>query len=428
MTSVLPSFIRAFHSGRRGRIGTLLGHAAAGAVVTLGLAAELVRPLAPELGPAPDPGAVFDAAFLARAGSYRAPLRSAGLASLAVDVGVPLLVLATPVGRRALDRLGPFARRRPALGAVAVAVGITVAVEVAKLPLSYWAGYVHEGVWGFRTQDLGGWASDWVRYRAPAWAATAALAGGAVVLIRRLPRAWPPVAGLAAAGVTALLVFAAPLVLEPLAYRFSPLPDGPVRDEVVRVLESAGTRVDQLLVADASRRTTKQNAYVSGLGATRRVVLYDTLIEGRSPEEIGVVLAHELGHDRNADVWRGALLGAAGAVAGAYALAVVLAAARRRGLDATAPRTVAAVVAALTLLQVASLPAQSWLSRRAETAADFAALELTGQPEVFEAMQRGLAEANLGDPAPPRWSYALWSTHPSTVERIGMARGWADAR
>jgi STE24 endopeptidase len=254
------------------------------------------------------------------------------------------------------------------------------------------------------------------------------LAGGAVVLIRRLPRAWPPVAGLAGAGLTALLIFAAPLVLEPLAYRFTPLPDGPVRDEVVRVLEAAGTQVDELLVADASRRTTKQNAYVSGLGGTRRVVLFDTLVQGRSAEEVGVVLAHELGHDRNRDLARNALFGAAGSVTAAYALAGALALARRRGLTGVSPRGVAAVVAALALLQAASLPAQSWLSRRAEAAADYVALELTREPDVFEAMQRGLAEANLGDPAPPSWAYSLWWTHPTTTERIAMARAWAADR
>jgi STE24 endopeptidase len=399
-------------------------HALAAAVVAAGLLAQVVRPLAPDLGTLPPPGVFFDPALLARAEAYRAPLRAAGVAGLLLSLAVPLAVACSRPGRRLLDAL----RRRggrPEGTAVLVAVGIVVAVDLVALPLSFWAGYVHEGRWGFRTQGLAGWARDWLVVHVPVWLGVAVLAAGASILVRRLPRAWPPVAGLAGAVLAALLVFVAPLVLEPLSFRLEPLGEGPVRAEVERVLSAADMEVGALLVADASRRTTKENAYVSGLGPTRRVVLYDTLLANRAPEVVGLTLAHELGHARNGDIARNALFAAAGAVAGAYALAVVLGAAGRgRAADPVSPRAVAAGVAALLVLNAATLPLQTWVSRRAEAAADLAALELTGDPETFLALQRALAASNLVDPDPPRWSYLLWWTHPTTVARMEMAVRW----
>ncbi len=415
-------------SGRVTPRAVVVGHVAAGVVVAVGVAAQIARPLAPEY-PVPEAASVFDAQQLARAEAYRAPLRWAGLASMAVRAGVPLLVVLTPVGRRAIEAVGrrTGGRRRPALTAAAVAVGVGMAVELLRLPLSFWVGFVHEGDWGFRTQGLGGWVSDLLRNWLIGSAAVAVLASGAVLLVRRLPRAWMPVGALLAAGASVLLIFVAPRVLEPLEFRLTPLPEGPVRAEVQRVLAAAEIEVSEILVADASRRTTKQNAYVSGLGATRRVVLYDTLVEGQTPEQIGLILAHELGHDGNGDIERNALFAAAGAVAGTYALGGLMWLRRRRGLVAgTSPRAVAVAVVAVLLVDLASIPVQTWLSRRAEAAADHAALELTSQPEVFVAAQEELALANLADPAPPRWAYLLWWTHPSTMERIGMGLGWVD--
>lgn len=408
----------------RGGRWVVAAHLAAGAVVVAGVLAQFLRPLAPPLSALPDPAAFFPPEHLARVAAYSAPLTVVRVAGLALRVAVPLLAVTTPPGRRLIAALGRG--RSAALVTAAVAVGLVVLVDLALLPLNLWAGFVHEGVWGFRTQGLSGWARDWLVVRAPGWAAVAAGAAGLAVAVRRLPRAWPPVAGLAGAALTVVLVVIAPAVLEPLQFRFTPLADGPVRAEVERVLAAAGADVDTILVADASRRTTKENAYVSGLGATRRVVLYDTLLRGQPPEQVGLVLAHELGHARNGDVARGTLLAAAGAVGGAYVLAGVQRLRRRRGLAAAPgdPRAVAAAVATLLVLGVATLPAETWVSRRAEAAADLASLELTGDPQTFLAMQEGLSRANLSDPAPPAWARLLWWTHPPAAARLQMGVEW----
>lgn len=403
-------------------------HLAALVVVAVGVAAQVFRPLAPTLGPPPDPGVFFDTAFLLRVEAYRGPLRAAGLASLLLGLAVPLALVATSWGRRMVNRaVARVGTQRPPRAAAVVALGIVVLTDLCRLPLSFWAGYVHEGVWGFRTQGVLGWARDWLVLRAPSWLLVPLGVAVGFMVVRRLPRAWPPVAGLLGTALTVLLVLAAPLVTEPLWFRLAPLPEGPVRAEVEAVLQRAGEPVDTILVADASRRTTKENAYVSGLGATRRVVLYDTLVANRSPDEVGVILAHELGHDRNRDVLRATLLAGAGVVVGTYALAALLRWRVRTGRQAgqADPRAIAVLLLAVAVLNVASLPVANFVSRRAEAAADLASLQYTGAPEVFMRMQYALAEANLGEPAPPRWAYVLWRTHPTSVQRLEMGRRWA---
>jgi STE24 endopeptidase len=402
-------------------------HSAAALLVVAGVLAEVVRPLAPDLGPPPDPARWFDTGYLALADRYRGPLYAAGLAGIGLRLLVVGLVAWSPPGRRAvtavLARTGP---RRPAVGAAAVAVAMLVAVDVALLPLAFWAGYVHEGAYGFRTQGLGGWWRDWLVAAVPVWLVSGLVVLGGYALARRLPRAWPPLAGLAGAGLVVALSYAGPVVLEPLRFRTEPLAPSPVHTEVERVLARAGERLDEIVVADASRRTTKQNAYVSGLGPTRRVVLYDTFLAGRRVDEVGVVLAHELGHHRNGDLGRSALSAGAGAVTTCYLLAALVRRRARAGRqDGPAdPRAAALVVAVVVVLQVASLPLQMLLSRRAEAAADLAALSLSEDPGTFIEMNVGLARANLADPDPPGWAYLLWSSHPITSARLELALRW----
>jgi STE24 endopeptidase len=396
-------------------------------VVAAGIAAQVLRPLAPPVGPVPDAARWFDAAHLELVDAYWRPVYRAGLLSLLLRVGVPLLVALSPPGRRLVRRIveavGPD---RPARAAAAVVLAIVIGTDLVLAPLAFWAGYLHEGAFGFRVQGFGGWARDWLVVRGPGWIAAGTLTLAGFWLARRMPRTWPLVAGLAGAGLTALLVFAAPVVLEPLRFSTIPLEDGPLREEVTAVVDRSGLQAERVLVADASRRTIRHNAYISGLGRTRRVVLYDTLVDERPVDEVAMVVAHELGHERNHDLARGTATGAAGAVLAALAIGLLVrwrvTTGRQRSV--TDPTGVAAIVALVVVLNAVSLPVQNALSRRAEAAADLAALELTRDPETFVAMNRELSLRNLSDPGPPTWARALWSSHPSTAERLAMGERW----
>lgn len=413
-------------SGRRP--WEVAAHLAAAAIVVAGVAVQVVRPLAPDLGPAPPATQWFDAGHLARVGAYRHPLYAAALVAFLLRLAVPCIAAFTAGGRRLTARIVQgVGEHRPARAAAAVVLVVVVATDLVVLPLTFWAGYVHEGAFGFRTQGLAGWGYDWLVGRGPAWLVIGFLTLGGYSLARHLSRAWAPVAGLAAAGLTAVLVFGAPLVLQPLIFDTEPLPPGPLRTEVERVLGRSGEDVDRIVLADASRRTTKRNAYIAGLGASRQVVLYDTLVGNHTPDEVGVVLAHELGHARHADLLRGTLAGGAGVVALAYVLALVLRRRTRAGrLHGLAdPRAAALVLAVVLLANAASVPVQNAASRRAEAAADLAALQITGAAETYLDLTSGMARANLSDPAPPRWVLHLWSTHPPPAARLEMGRQWA---
>lgn len=351
----------------------------------------------------------FTAEQVARGRRYHGPKYVA----LAVDVALGLGVLAA------------FALALPDLGlrwwleAPAVVALVVGTSAVVRLPLSWWSGYVHERRWGLSTQTLGSWLAD----RAKALAVSLVLAAGAltglVALARWLPSAWALVAAAAAALLVLLLGFLAPLVLEPLFNRFRPLEDEGLRASLLRLADEAGAPVRDVLVADASRRTRKANAYVSGIGRTRRVVLYDTFLATADPGGVEVVAAHELAHRRERHVARLTAVGMAGAAGAVLVLWALL------GERVADPDQLPLVLLVLALLELAATPALAWLSRRYEREADRIALELTRDPAAFERAFVGLADTNVADLDPPRVVRALLLTHPPLPERIALARRFA---
>jgi STE24 endopeptidase len=238
-----------------------------------------------------------------------------------------------------------------------------------------------------------------------------------VVLVgvaRRWPRAWPAVAGLLLAGLVMLGSFAYPLLVEPLFNSFTPLPDGELRTQIFQLADREGVQIDDVLVADASRRTTTLNAYVSGYGSSRRVVVYDNLVDDVDDREALSVVAHELGHARHDDVLTGSLLGAAGALLGVGLLGLLVG-------DVGDPRRVPRILALVALATLVSSPVQNGISRRIETRADADALYATNGPEAFIAVQKELARRSLNDPTPPAWSQFWFGSHPTTLQRIALA-------
>jgi Zn-dependent protease with chaperone function len=308
----------------------------------------------------------------------------------------------------------PWWAAAPAIAAVTIVLGTLV-----RLPISFWAGYVHERAWGFSTQTLGGWIVD----RLKSLAIGVVLAGlalvGLVAAAHAFPSWWPLVAAIAAAALVLLLSWAAPVVLEPLFNRARPLDDDTLAAQLRAVADEAGVPVREVLVIDASRRTRKLNAYVSGLGSTRRVVLFDTLAAEAPPAEVKLVVAHELGHRRARHVAKGTAVGIAGAVAFVLVLWAVDDAGGRSIGD---PRVIPLVLLLGACLEVVLGPFGSALSRHWERQADDFSLALTGDLAAFEATHRRLALTNLADLAPPRLLYLAWFSHPTEPERILRAR------
>jgi STE24 endopeptidase len=237
--------------------------------------------------------------------------------------------------------------------------------------------------------------------------------------MRRFGRRWwvPATAVTIAFGVVS--IYAGPIVIDPVFNTFKRLPDGELRSNVLELARRADVRVGEVYVMDASRRTTAANAYVTGLGSTKRVVLFDTLLADFTRREVEGVVAHELGHVHHHDVPRGLLYLAIVAPFGMLAVA--------RASERLAPRgagpvvAVPAVALAIAVLAPAVSAISNQLSRDVEARADRFSMELTRDPPELIAFQRRIAVQNVADPDPPGWVTFLLATHPTSMERIGQA-------
>jgi STE24 endopeptidase len=311
---------------------------------------------------------LFAADEIERARRYHRPLYLALAADWALQLAILLLIAFGPPGDWLWSLTGgPWWART--LELVALVIATTTFV---RLPLSAWRGWAHERRWGFSTQTLRGWLWD----VAKGLVLGAALTGLALVLLVWAAGTWPgwwaAVAAPGAALLTLVLSLLAPLLFERVFNRFWALPDESLARDLRELSERAEVPVRTILVSDASRRTRKHNAYVSGIGPTRRLVLFDTLLA-------------------DADA-------------------------------AGDPRVVPLVLLAFWVMEIVALPWETWLSRRWERQADRFALELTGDGEALEQMHRRLARANLADLDPPPLLYALLFSHPTPPERIAAAR------
>jgi STE24 endopeptidase len=212
----------------------------------------------------------FSEEQVSRARRYHRPLYTAATVGLILDCGVLALIVFSRLGGRLF---APF-EHSPwwvrVIGLTAVVAGVRALVG---LPISFWAGFSRERSWGFSTQGLAGWLIDFVKGFGVGLLLTAAALTVLVGSARLFPSMWPLVAAAAGAAMVLTLGFAAPVVIEPLFNRFTPLDDVELAAQLQAVAERADVPVKTVLVSDASRRTRKTNAYVSGLGRTRRLVL-----------------------------------------------------------------------------------------------------------------------------------------------------------
>lgn len=390
------------------------------AVLVAEAAVWLLRPRADVVASVPvAEQAYFSADELDRAEGFRDGQRWIGIAALAVEGGV-LCVLA--LWRPAPLRRGfEIAARRPLLGGAAVGAGISLALALAGLPLSALAHERARDV-GLATQTVGPWLGD--RAKAVAIGAGLAALGGAaaVALLRRLERRFWVGGTALVVGYAVVFTWLAPVLLAPVFNRFEPLAEGQVRSEVLALGRAADVEIGEVYRVDASRRSTAINAYVDGLGQTKRVVLYDNTLRQLEPAELRSVVAHELAHVKGDDIVRG--LAFVALIAPLGVLWVQLAAggiAARRGDDPRTPAVLPALALAVALATVVLSVPGNQLSRRVEARADTFALELTRDPSGLIDLQRRLAITNVADPDPPAAFRFLFGSHPSTIERIGAA-------
>jgi STE24 endopeptidase len=361
----------------------------------------------------------FSAGERARARAYHRPLYLALLLDAVLAVGVLAALAWSPLG----DWLFSPLRSLPPVGAAAAYAALVAASSsVLRTPVAFWRGWWRERRWRFSTQGAGGWLADRGKGLAVSLVLGAAAWAGAVSLARALPGWWALPAGTAFALAVLFLSFVAPVVLEPIFNRFRPLEDETLAADLRLLSQRAEVPVREVLVADASRRTTKVNAYVSGIGSTRRVVLFDTLLAAADPAAVQVVVAHELGHRRERHVAKLTVLAMAGASGAVALLWAVL------GTRVGEPRTLPEALLLLFALELAAAPALAWISRRFERVADRSSLDLTEEPAAFARAHLELARRNLSDLEPPRLVYLFLFSHPTPSERLALGRAWRAVR
>jgi STE24 endopeptidase len=365
----------------------------------------------------------FTAADIARSHGYRCLAYVLGFVSLGLNL-IVLGVLGLGRGAHALGAWSARAARghRWIQGIILAAI-VTVVPTIVVLPAGIAAWY-HQRAYGLVTNQLSGYLTDTLKATGFSILAAAIVALVYLGLAKRLPRAWPFAVAAAGIVLTFATIFILPVIYEPAFSSFRPV-DPATRARVIAIAAKEGVKVDKVLISLQSVRTTTENAYVSGFGATKRVVLYDTLLARLKPREVDLVVAHEIGHVKHNDILKGALLGSAGVIAGVVVIWWLL---RRRRLldfigarDHADPAVLPFLAFFLAVATLVTLPLQNLVSRHIEAAADHAAFVATNDPQGAVQLEVDLARADLADLTPNPFIKDVFFTHPSTMERIQAA-------
>jgi STE24 endopeptidase len=368
----------------------------------------------------PSLGSTFTDEQVSRHAAYRGPAYLGLLFATVLPLLLLILLTKGPFGEL-VDRIGAW-RGGWVVHATLAALAIGAVTTLVMLPLGLVRGYFIAKAWGLSTQNLGGWLSDLVRSFGVGGVIAAVSAIAFFGVVRWQPRTWWLWGWGTFTVLTVALVFLYPVAIAPLFNRFTSLEAGPLRERILALGDEAGVPLDDVLVADASKRTTTENAYVAGLGSTKQMVLFDTLLENGREDETVFIAAHELGHKMENHVVKNVLISSAGLLFGFGLLYLLV---RRGSIQDWAGaeslsdlRVLPVLLLYMTALTLLTLPLQNAVSRSFEGRADEIAAELTDAPEPGVRVFRRLAFSNLADLRPPKLAVWLLYTHPPLGDRI----------
>jgi STE24 endopeptidase len=292
-----------------------------------------------------------------------------------------------------------------------------IILNLVILPLSFYRGYIVEHQFGLSNQSVGLWFADFGKEKAIDMLISVAAFTGLYALMVYIPKYWWLIAASVMALFVVIGVYLYPVLIEPLYFKFKPLQDQELREEILEVTDKAGIEVNDILVVDASRRTVKANAYFTGFGNTRRIVFYDNLLNNFTREETLNVIAHEAAHWRYAHIVKSIAIGISAGFLGLYILSVII---DRTGLRGDF-RSIFIIMLLISFITFLTAPAQNALSRHFERQSDQLTLEITEGYDAQVKLLKGLAEANLSNVNPHPVIRALLYSHPPILERIKTA-------
>ncbi len=304
---------------------------------------------------------------------------------------------------------------------------------IASLPLAYLRGYRLEHQYDLSNQTRSAWLGEQMKSLGVQLALMVPVTQVALAIIRRWPQSWWVVLSALTIPFSIVLAHLFPLLIAPLFNTYQPLRDQQLAERLRSLAARSGISVADVMEMDLSKQTRKASAFFTGIGSSKRIVLADTLLDECTHDEIETIVAHEIAHQANYDLWR---LMAAGTVTTAvtvWATQRLAESAHARTATTTGIRGLGSVEA-LPLLTLAGsaggmimMPLQNAFSRYIERQADDYALQLTDRPDAFASALGRLSEMNLADPDPSRVEYVLLHSHPTINQRIARCHDYARA-
>lgn len=300
-------------------------------------------------------------------------------------------------------------------------------LTILGIPFSLYGTFRIESRYGFNTTTPSLWLTDFVKSQVISSLLLAFIVGAAFWLIQWSPERWWIWVWALMAVFSLFMMFISPYVIEPLFNKFEPITDKGLEAEIRDMMEKAGLKLGQVMQMDSSRRSRHSNAYFTGIGRVKRIVLYDTLIKQMTHGEIVAVLAHEIGHWKKGHVWKRLLVAEMMAFVGAWLVFHALQWPELTGwlqlpADLSLPAKMLLVGFVASLLLFPLTPFSAWRSRCHEREADQFAAELTGRPQDLADALVKLSVENLSNLFPHPFYAAYYYSHPPAVERVGRLR------
>ena len=319
------------------------------------------------------------------------------------------------------------------LGGLIFAFLLQLAKAVVALPFSYYRTFRIESRYGFNTQSLRLWLVDLLKGALIGGLLLALLLGGALWLITASPQFWWLWVWGFFAAFSLLLMYVSPVLIEPLFFKFEPLRRQGLEDAIRALMARSGLEISRVFQVDASRRSRHSNAYFTGIGRVKRIVLFDTLLEQMKDDELLAVLAHEVGHWKKRHIFKRLLISLVLSLVGLYLAWRLVDWGGLAGLLGLGQASFYAQVLVLSLLTSLAgflfTPLASWLSRRDEWQADRYATSLHGQPQALASALIKLSRDNLANLHPHPLYAACYYSHPPVVQRVEalLAQGHSPA-
>jgi STE24 endopeptidase len=306
-------------------------------------------------------------------------------------------------------------------------LGLLLAQTLLDIPFSLYRTFVIEERFQFNASTPKLWITDLLKSLAIGVVLVSLLTAGSLALVQASPNLWWLwVWGLFAL-ITLLLMYLSPVLIEPLFFKFQPLQDQALAERVKDVMKQAGLQVERVQQVDASRRSKHSNAYFTGIGRVKRIVLFDTLLEQMSDDEILGVLAHEAGHWKLGHIWKRLLSMELVSLVVCWSFWLVLSWDGLSGwfglVELSFLGKVLLVGFLASLVSFPLTPISSLRSRRHEWQADQFARNLTGEPEPLASALVKLCKENLSNLHPHPFYAWFYYSHPPVVERIARLTG-----